>query len=209
MMRIESIAALEGRADRFAVLFEGGAKMVVSVTQIADFGLYSGREFSEEEYSALREAVERGSSRARAIRILGSRNLSKSEMERRLMSRGEARETARSTTSWLEDIGAINDGEYAETIVRHYSAKGYGISRIRHELHRRGIPREMWDEALTRLGSMDDAAYDFIVSKLRGSRDKTELRRATDALCRRGFSYEEARAAVSRYIENVDENEGS
>jgi SOS response regulatory protein OraA/RecX len=54
---------------------------------------------------------------------------------------------------------------------------------------------------------MEEAAYEFLVKKLRGSGDKDDLRRATDALLRRGFSYEEARAAVRSYIENAVETE--
>ena len=55
---------------------------------------------------------------------------------------------------------------------------------------------------------MEAAAYDFLNKKLRGSRDKADLRRATDALCRRGFSYEEAKTAINRYLELVEESEG-
>ena len=45
-------------------------------------------------------------------------------------------------------MGFLNDALYAEQVVRHYSAKGYGLRKLRDELYRRGVPRELWDEAL-------------------------------------------------------------
>jgi len=206
-MKIESLTRFEGKVGKFILLFEDGSKITVSEVQIADFGLYSGRELDDDEFAELRDGLKLSSSKARAVRILGSRNLSAHEMERRLMSKGESQQTAQETVKWLEDIGAVNDEEYAVIIARHYSAKGYGIARIKDELFRRGIPGEMWDDALGGLDNMGEAAYDFLDKKLKGSRDKADLRRATDALCRRGFSYEDARTIISRYVEAADENE--
>jgi len=206
-MKIENLTQIENKKNKFVAQFEDGSKINVSVTQIADYNLYSGRELSEVEYAKLREEVQLISPRARAMRILGSRTYSSSEMERRLISKGESSETAKQTVRWLEDTGIVDDEEYAKAIAKYYNAKGYGAARIKNELYRRGIAREMWDDALANLDNTGDTAYDFIEKKLDGSRDKTDIRRATEALCRRGFSYEEARSAVARYLENLDENE--
>ena len=46
---------------------------------------------------------------------------------------------------------------YAGVIVRHYGAMGYGPGRVKQELHRRGVPRELWDEALAQLPPAADA----------------------------------------------------
>jgi len=202
-MRIESITRLGSGGDKYSVLFEEGTVLKVSAVQIADFGIYTGKELEEAEYEELREGLEQSSSKARALRILGSRSLSAKDMERRLISKGESAETAQITVGWLEKIGAIDDEEYAASIVSHYSAKGYGIARIRDELFRRGISRDLWDKALSGIENMEEAADEFLEKKLKGSNDKDDLRRATDALCRRGFSYEEARSAVKRYLENL------
>jgi regulatory protein len=148
------------------------------------------------------DEMQQGRSRKRAMKILGSRFMSASEMEKRLVTKGDSAQTAQETVQWLEDIGAVNDVEYAGAIVRHYCAKGYGIARIKDELFKRGIARDLWDEALGGLEGMKDAAYEYLKKKLKGGNDKDDLRRATDALCRRGFSYEEARFAVNRYLEN-------
>ena len=138
-----------------------------------------------------------------ALKILGSRNLSEREMQKRLVGKGVTEESAQETVVWLVDIGAINDKEYASMIVSHYCAKGYGGARIRDELYRRGISRDLWEDALDGVEGAEDSAFAFLEKKLRGSSEKADLRRATDALCRRGYSYEEARVAVGKYVERV------
>ncbi|MDR0491977.1 MAG: recombination regulator RecX [Oscillospiraceae bacterium] len=200
------IVGVESSRDRgrFVVLFEDGEKIRAGTSQIADFGLYSGREMSEDEYAELRENIELNSSKARALRMLGGRNYSAGEVEKRLVGKGDSAETAQKTVEWLESIGAVNDPEYAAMIVRHYYSKGYGLARIKDELFRRGIAREMWDDALAAIDGMEDMALGYLEKKLRGSSDKADLRRAADALCRRGFSYSDASDAIKRYLEKLD-----
>jgi len=162
----------------------------------------------ETEEAEILDDIKLDSTKKRALKILGSRQLSAGDMERRLISKGETEENARLAVAWLEKLGAIDDIRYAESICKHYSAKGYGLARVKDELFKRGIPKDLWDEALSAVeeAEMDDAAVEFLRKKLRGSVDKDDIRRATDALCRRGYSYEDARVAVKRYIEDADEN---
>ena len=147
------------------------------------------------------------STKKRALRILGNRNFSEHEMQRRLVSKGETQENSEETVRWLVELGYINDADYAGLIVRHYSAKGYGVSRIRDELYKRGIPRDLWDEKLAMLdeSGTSDATLEFLRKKLGESKDKDDLRRAADSLVRRGFTYDEARTAVNRYMSEHDD----
>ena len=93
----------------------------------------------------------------------------------------------------------LDDGEYAAMLVRHYAAKGFGVRRIRDELHRRKIPRELWDEALSELPEQDNTVDKLLRARLRSAEpDRVELKRATDALMRRGFTWDEIRQAVER-----------
>ena len=145
------------------------------------------------------------STKKRALKILGSRSFSEQEMLKRLTGKGETEEHATEAVRWLVELGYINDPDYATLIVRHYSAKGYGVTRIRDELYKRGIPRDLWDDKLNEINDdeMDDAALEFLKKKLRGSEDKDDLRRASDALIRRGFSYDDARSAINKYLETL------
>ena len=206
-MIIKSVKQIEGKKDSFTVVFDEGTELQVNVAQIADFGIHSGRVLTDEEYDELRESLSQGTSKARAMRMLAGRSLSAREIEKRLVGKGDSRETAGQTVEWLEEIGMVDDPAYAMSVVSYYSGKAYGKARIRDELFKRGIDRELWEDAMSAVEEKDDPAHDFVSKKLRGSRDKAELSRAADTLCRRGFSYDEARAAVSRYLEELDEEE--
>ena len=90
--------------------------------------------------------------------------------------------------------------------VRHYAAKGFGPGRIRNELYRRGVPRELWEAALEELPEQDDEIDRLLRRKLRGDvTDRDAVRKATDYLYRRGFRYEDIRAAVERLRMEAEE----
>ena len=62
----------------------------------------------------------------------------------------------------------MDDAAYAGVIARHYGGMGYGAARVRQELHRRGVPMELWDEALEQLPPPEEAIRKFLAGKLRG-----------------------------------------
>jgi len=127
-------------------------------------------------------------------------------MFKRLTGKGETQENAGEAVRWLVELGYINDPAYAKLIVSHYSSKGYDAARIRDELYKRGIPRDLWDDKLAELDDDDmlDVALEFLRKKLRGSLDKDDLRRASDALVRRGYSYSDAKSAINKYLEDPE-----
>lgn len=199
-MRVEKITQSKKIPDRWYAELDDGTTLKVNVALIADFGLFTGRELTDEETVSLRASAGVMNAKARALRIIGSRMMSRAEMISRLIEKGETAENAEDAAVYLETIGAINDEEYAAALVRHYSAKGYGLGRIKNELYRRKIPREMWEEALEQMPEENDAIDRFIAQKLRGKEpDKKELKKVSDALIRRGFSWSEVKSAMNRY----------
>jgi regulatory protein len=86
-------------------------------------------------------------------------------------------------------------------IVRHYAAKGYGRMRIKNELYTRGVPKDLWDDALDGLPDQSETVEKLIEMKLKtDSPDKKELKKLTDFLLRRGFGWDEIRPAINNYI---------
>jgi len=65
-------------------------------------------------------------------------------------------------------------------------------------LRRRGVPRELWDEALAQLPEAGDAVRAYLRSRLRGRvPDRAEVKKLSDALLRRGFSWNEIRPVLN------------
>lgn len=100
----------------------------------------------------------------------------------------------------------LDDEAAARQIVRSGTAKGYGAARIRQMLYAKHIPRELWDEALAELPEQDDAIDAFLQKRFRGRQpDCTEIRRAADALLRRGHAWGDIRRALERYDPDLPE----
>lgn len=187
---------------RFAVGFSDGSEVKLSANAVADLGLYKGRELSDEELLALTAKLSLSKCKERALRIIGARPMSCKELFNRLVEKGEASENAEETVHWLLELHYLDDAQYAGMVVRHYAAKGYGPQKIKNELYRRKVPKALWDEAMEERPEDGDMVYTLLCRKLKtDAPDRTEMKRATDALFRRGFSWDEIKAAVERFKE--------
>ena len=205
-MRIEEVKKSQRKKGRFLVEMEDGGILRVTEEELLRFSLREGMELDGGELEALEASARASAARGAAANIIGSRPLSKQELTRRLVRKGAAEEDAGAAADWLEEIGAVNDREYAAMLVRHYAGKGYGKARIREEMHRRGVDRELWDEALEELPDQSETLDRLIQKKCRGDlSDRREVKRVSDSLLRRGFSWSEVKEALRRYTELLED----
>ena len=188
------------------VKLESGDVLRLTEEELLRFSLRPGLELDGETLEALRASARASSARAAAANMIGSRALSKSELTRRLVKKGSEEADAKAAADWLEDIGAVDDAGYAAAMVRHYGGKGYGPARVREELRRRGVDRELWDQAMEEMPEAADVLDELIRKKCRGElADPREKKRISDALLRRGFSWGDVRAAMGRYTEMMED----
>ena len=201
-MRIKEVKPSQRKKGRFLVILEDGDILRITEEELLRFGLRSGEELEEETLEALQSSAKTSQVKAQAAGMIGRRALSKSELQRRLIRGGAAEADAQAAADWLEDIGAVDDPAYAAAVVRDYGRRGYGPARIREELRRRGVPRELWEVALEELPDSEDILDDLIRKRCRGDlSDPREVKRLSDGLLRRGFSWSQVKEAPSRYTE--------
>ncbi len=190
--------------ERFTLIFDDGRQMKSSLGVITERFLHSGAELSDAEYDELYSASTLSLAKARALRIINTRPMSRREMYDKLVSKGETPDNAELCADWLCDMGLINDRSYAASVVRHYAAKGYGVSRIKQELRRHGIDRELWDEALEEMPEQDDHIDRFLRSRLTDPEDRAQVKKVSDALFRRGYSWEQIKHALNTFNSQED-----
>jgi regulatory protein len=197
-MLLTAIEALRG-GERYALHFEDGYKLEVFDAVIARFGLHAGMELLPDELEEIGRQSAAAGARARAARIMGRRQISKKELFTRLVKDGESEQDAAAAADWMESAGVVNDGQYASMLVRHYAAKGYGPEKIKNELYRRGVDRELWERAMEQMQGAE-AVDRYIEKSLRGAvPEKKDIARLSNALFRRGFGWDEIKAALQRY----------
>ena len=192
---------------RWLVVLEDGSILRVGEKEVIDFALYAGKELTEDEAQAIVEAARRTGLKEKTINLLARKPMSRRELERKLGEWEASEEETAAICDRMEELGFLNDGEYAARLVRHYSAKGYGERKLRDELYRRGIPREFWEEALARVEDSAGAIDAFIEKKLAGKTvNQKELKKVSDALARRGFSWSDISNALGRYGARMEED---
>ena len=205
-MRITRIENSKHVQERVLVFLEEGDPLRITGHELLQFGLYPGMDLSPQLVVQLQAAGQRSESRVKAARLASGRMMSRKELTDKLSRKGIDPDTAEETVDWLESLGAVDDAAYAGVIARHYAASGYGPGRVRQELQKRGVSRELWDDALSQLPDSAGAIDRFLRKKLGGrTPDRAMLKKLSDALLRRGFSWSDIRPALNRLGEEIDE----
>ena len=203
-MRIERIEPSKHKKDRVLVFLEGGELLKITENELLRYDLRPDGELTSELLEEIKKSAAVSEMKARGARLTGSRMLSKKQVVEHLTRRGGDRSAAEETAQWLEELGAVDEEAYGQAIVRHYSAAGYGSGRIRQELHRRGVPRELWEGLLSRMPPAEETVERFIRGRCRNKTvDNDLLRKLSAALQRRGFSWQEIAPALRRLEEET------
>ena len=204
-MKIDSVAAQPDRAGRHAVRFSDGTVMRLYRQTVEDFGLYPGLELDDQQMKKLKTAAGEMSAKMRAVRIVTSASVSKSELERRLVQKGENPEQAKQAVDWMSELRLVDDLQTARQIVASCIRKGYGLARAKQALYEKRIPKEFWQEALTDYPDQLDAITRFLQTHLHNAEDPKQLRKAVDALIRKGHSYSHIRKALDELSVTSDD----
>lgn len=195
-MKVESLKTAPDRAGRYWVTFDDGSKMGLYRQTVEDFALYSGKELDEQEAEALRTAAGQMSAKMRAVRIVSAASVSRRDLEARLVRKGEDPQQAKEAVAWMEDLHLVDDRATAEQVVSSCISKGYGLARAKQALYEKRIPKEYWDEALADYPDQTEKITAFLKSRLDADSDEKQVRRAVDALIRRGHNYGAIRRAL-------------
>ena len=204
-MRIELLKTSPDRAGRYLVKFDDDSSMRLYRQTVEDFALYTGKELSDEEMRSLRTAAGQMSAKMRAVRIVSASSVSKGDLEQRLIRKGEDPGQAREAVAWMEDLRLVDDRNTAEAVVHSCIAKGYGLQRAKQALYEKRIPKEYWEEALSDYPDQLEHIEKFLRSRLDEESDERQIKKAIDALLRRGHSYRTIRQALSNVSVDTDE----
>jgi regulatory protein len=197
IVRIEH-AGPQMRARRL-VFQDGSPSRTTSATAIRELGVEEGSDVSPEQLDMALEAIEPALARDRALLLLGYREHSRAELERKLRDSGYSRELSSRIVKRFVEVELVDDARFAAAWVRSRRLSRYGARRIRQELQRKGIAPEVID------GALDEEAPDETDELLRaraalGSRaasDRAGRDRLVRRLVGRGFSLGVSIAAVN------------
>ena len=172
---------------------------------VEDFGLYTGKELSDDEMTELRKAAGQMSAKMRAVRIVSASSVSKKDLQQRLVRKGEDPDQAQQAVDWMSDLNLLDDARVAEQVVSRCISKGYGLARAKQALYEKKVPKAYWDDALEHYPDQTDKIEDFLRSRLDADSNDKEIKKAIDALLRRGHSYGTIRRALNELSFEAEE----
>ncbi len=139
-----------------------------------------------------------------SILLLSYRGRSRMELEKRLLQRGYDEGTVRSVIRYLQERQFIDDQRVARGIASFLiEHRRYGNERIRMELKKRGIEKDLVDKVLDELkGDVDWRKQALLALRKRFKKRLSglkEKKRAYDYLLRRGFDIEVINYAINNF----------
>jgi len=194
------------------IRLESGGIFIIPYALFMSRPLKAGESLDPKAYLQALAEIEGRVALEQAARMLEMRDQSVSGLAKKLSGYGYSEETVLFAVSHLNQAGYLDDRRYAEGLIRRYSQK-YGAIRIRQELARKGIPKELIHELMDEQdsGQTLQAALKLAQKSMRRRIDdpKPIVRKAYAALARRGFTHDIISKALSQVnIPEDAEDEG-
>jgi regulatory protein len=204
MAVITAILASPRKQGRFDLLVDGRHVATLSLDTIERLALSIGR-----PYEGVRDQVQRDAATLatldRALNMLALRARSARELRRQLLRKGEPAEQVDAAIDRLQATGFLDDGAFARQFARA-KAVGAGMSRrrIQQELGRRGVAREIGDDAIADVFEEEQLDEATVVEQaarkklrsLAGLDVDTRKRRLFAFLARRGYNLDDIKRVV-------------
>jgi SOS response regulatory protein OraA/RecX len=99
----------------------------------------------------------------------------------------------------MENLHLVDDRNTAEAVVHSCISKGYGLQRAKQALYEKRIPKQYWDAVLEDYPDQEAKIESFLRSRLDADSDQKQIKKAIDALIRRGHSY----GTIRRVLQNL------
>jgi regulatory protein len=182
---------------------DGEEAMKLDTFTLEANGITSGQQITDEELYELIQKSEAHRASEKALYLLEYRARSKKELIDKV-SEVASKETAEQTANRMEEIGLIDDREFARTFVRQlFEFKKFGKRRVVQELRIKGIDQEIIDEVIEEYEDNPiEKIRNLLERKYKGfAEDEKIKRRAVAALQRYGYSFDEIKEGMNSFTE--------
>ena len=180
------ITGVVERRDRVRIFVDGEFWAELDSGVAAEHGLFEGAVLSQARLAEARVAGERSLAMSRALSLLGYRARAKGELRDRLERAGYSGETVAVVIARLEELGYLDDEEFARSLAREDARKKYGPRRILGDLRRVGVDEEVAREAVDE-AFVERSEYLTALAIARRRYNKEE--KGSDAQARRVYSF--------------------
>jgi regulatory protein len=217
-MKITDISLQARDKNRVNVSVDGKYRFSLDVFQVGELGLKVGREYTDEELTALEDESQFGKLHARAMEYCLMRPRSVKEMRDYLWRKtrptkkrspktgeiierpGVKPEIAERVLARLIEKKYLDDEKFARFWLEHrFLQKGTSVRRLKLELVQKGIEQGTINQLIAENIRSDDEELQKIIAKKR-YKYADDQQKFMAYLARQGFSYDDIRAALEETI---------
>lgn len=197
-----TITAIEPRRRQMCALFiDGEYVMNLDAQTLIENRFDVGREIDDDE---LKEIIEKSNERRakdKALWLISYRSHSKKELFDKLR-RDFDEDSAQKAVDRMQELGLINDGEFAKAYARKLVyGKKLSLRAAELELRRKGIDNITAEQVLSDLEyDAQTQIIEFISKKYRNIEDEKVRRRAVAALQRKGYGWDDIKQAIETLV---------
>lgn len=183
-----------------AVYIDGEYALSLDTQTLLEHRIDIGREFDDEELHDLIESSNERRAKEKALWLISYRSHSKKELRDKIRRTCD-RQSAEKAVERMEELGLVNDRDYAErcaqTLIftKHMSKRGAAM-----ELRRKGIESEIIDEVLGDIEVDEREQIQAVIErKYPKIGDEKIRRRAVAALQRLGYGWDDIKAVIESF----------
>jgi len=206
ILKITKIERQKRNPKRVSVYIDGHFAFGINMEVAYICDLKEGREIDSDFIESVVKKEEQFRANNYALNLLSFRARSEKEIYDRMMQKGYEPSVIANTIQYLKEQRYINDKDFAEVFIRDkVELNRYGRNRIKSELLKKGISKELIDELLettfqtdTEYETAKELAENKIKSYLKDKKD-TQYRKLSSYLLRKGYSYD----IVSRVVKEI------
>lgn len=197
-----TITAIEPRRRQMCALFiDGEYVMNLDAQTLIENRFDVGREIDDDELGEIIEKSNERRAKDKALWLISYRSHSKKELFDKLR-RDFDEDSAQKAVDRMQELGLINDGEFAKAYARKLVyGKKMSLRAAELELRRKGIDEITAEQALSELEyDAQTQIIEFISKKYRNIEDEKVRRRAVAALQRKGYGWDDIKQAIETLV---------
>lgn len=207
MFKITGIYKLRHSKNKYRIYLEDESHFDVSELFVNKYDLKIDMELTQKEYDSLREEF----AYQQAIYFIAYQPRTVCEVRRKLVKSGVDESVIELSVNRLIEEGYLDDRAYAADFVES-KLKKYGRKKIVYDLMKRGVSKQVIDEALmdVSLDKQKETALECALKKLYQMESSNidfykKKQRIYAMLCRRGYDYEIIKDIMNRITQEAPE----
>lgn len=210
---ITSIKPQKRDPTRSSLYHEDRFLLGLSETVRQEAAITVGTRLTRELWAHLVRSEERRFIRDKLLMLLGRRDHTRTELDRKLKQRGADPDLLQEELDWLDERGYLNHRDFASRFVRDkLQLRGWGPVKIRGELIKRGVSKEIADTTLedeVRTLDLPAICVDLALKRrqhfLREENPFARRQKIAAWLQRKGYSRDQIMTAIPEILERLDE----